>query len=961
MKRLLFTLYLLSTLSLQAQDTREFAVTHPKAETVTACKGINLKPGFTYKATTGGALVFNINTSVCAPAATTTAIAGDQNYIMTITPLGQTKSVTYNAQKQIVVDRTIEGDVPTMVSIQYFDGLGRPVQTVQRGITPSGADLISLQEYDSFGRESNTWLPATMPGNNGAFAALATIQANAKTTNTNNGTKDDNPFSKPVYEASPLNRVVLQYGPGADWHTNSKAVKTDYMTNTATGDQSCSIFKVSGSKDATTLSKGALYAANQLYVTKMTDEDGYISYEFKDKLGQVVLTRQMNGSVKHDTYYVYDDFGNLCYVLPPRATDDITSFGDDTDLMKQLVYLYKYDERNRCIKKRIPGTDWVHYVYDKADRLILSQDGEQRTKGEWTYSIPDVFDRVVVSGTCTNSITNLNVLNNVVVTATYSGASEIYKGYAISNFTPSGSTLLAVNYYDNYTYLTKHGFVNTGYNTQSGFPAMYATPKGQLTGSATALMDGSGKFLYTSMYYDSRARLVQTKSLNHMDADEREYIAYNFTGQPVKKYHRHEAKGKPVQEELYTYSYDHAGRPTETRHQLNNGTTVILAKNTYDDLGRLKTNVKNANANLTTTYAYNVRSWTKSIAGPLFKQTLYYNDQYAGSTKSYSGNIGAMDWTVTGDKTRGYAFTYDNLSRLTAANYLENATANSNYKVEAITYDKHGNMKTIKRYGKTSAGTTFGIVDNLTMTHTGNQLLTVNDAGVNVTISESADFKNNANTAAEYSYNKNGAMSKDLNKGISDIQYNSLNLPKLMDVNSSGTQARIVYTYSAAGTKLQTQYLSDKSRSMSPMSGMMTESIIGYSISPAALTATKTVDYVGNKVYENGSLKRVLVDGGYVEGGVYYFFLTDHLGNNRVVANAGGTVVQKSHYYPFGMAFAESTDLERQPYKYNGKELEQEHQLNMYDYHARQMEPGTGRFMSVDPLAEKYYNISPYA
>ncbi|WP_255498806.1 RHS repeat domain-containing protein [Dysgonomonas sp. ZJ709] len=108
-------------------------------------------------------------------------------------------------------------------------------------------------------------------------------------------------------------------------------------------------------------------------------------------------------------------------------------------------------------------------------------------------------------------------------------------------------------------------------------------------------------------------------------------------------------------------------------------------------------------------------------------------------------------------------------------------------------------------------------------------------------------------------------------------------------------------------------------------------------------------------------MKRILVDGGYVEGGVYYFFLTDHLGNNRVVANAGGTVVQKSHYYPFGMAFAESTDLEKQPYNYNGKELEQEHQLNMYDYHARQMEPTTGRFMSVDPLEEKYYSISPYA
>lgn len=44
------------------------------------------------------------------------------------------------------------------------------------------------------------------------------------------------------------------------------------------------------------------------------------------------------------------------------------------------------------------------------------------------------------------------------------------------------------------------------------------------------------------------------------------------------------------------------------------------------------------------TYAYNIRSWTKSITSPLFTQTLYYNDVYGGSTKQYNGNIGAMSW-----------------------------------------------------------------------------------------------------------------------------------------------------------------------------------------------------------------------------------------------------------------------------------------------------------------------------
>jgi RHS repeat-associated protein len=135
------------------------------------------------------------------------------------------------------------------------------------------------------------------------------------------------------------------------------------------------------------------------------------------------------------------------------------------------------------------------------------------------------------------------------------------------------------------------------------------------------------------------------------------------------------------------------------------------------------------------------------------------------------------------------------------------------------------------------------------------------------------------------------------------------------------------------------------------------------------LSDYKNTDYVGNIVYEtakNGSAitnrTRILVDGGYYEGGVYYYYLTDHLGNNRVVVNQSGTVTQKNHYYPFGTAFADKYDNgTSQPYKYNGKELDQMHQLNLYDYSARYYESAIGRFTSVDPLAEKYYGWSPYA
>jgi len=171
---------------------------------------------------------------------------------------------------------------------------------------------------------------------------------------------------------------------------------------------------------------------------------------------------------------------------------------------------------------------------------------------------------------------------------------------------------------------------------------------------------------------------------------------------------------------------------------------------------------------------------------------------------------------------------------------------------------------------------------------------------------------------------------KCLNKGINSITYNLLNLPQTLTISNPLGSATNSYTYAADGRKLKT------------------------------MIGGKTTDYCGNVIYENGVLKRILVEGGYIEGGAYYFYLADHLGNNRVVANASGTAVQTNHYYPFGMSFPEGIQTSPQPYKYNGKELDTDRGLNLYDYSARYMDPALGRFNTVDPMAEKYYSISPY-
>ena len=192
-------------------------------------------------------------------------------------------------------------------------------------------------------------------------------------------------------------------------------------------------------------------------------------------------------------------------------------------------------------------------------------------------------------------------------------------------------------------------------------------------------------------------------------------------------------------------------------------------------------------------------------------------------------------------------------------------------------------------------------------------------------------FKDGVKQANEYTYDSNGNLTKDLNKGISTITYNVLNLPNMVTFSDGST---IAYTYGADGTKLKTVHKTG--------------------------STTTTTDYCGNVVYENGVQKLLLTDEGYVtlSDGKYHYYLKDHQGNNRVVINQSGTVEEANHYYPFGGVFASSGNV--QPYKYNGKEYDSKKGLNWYDYGARHYDAVLGRFTTNDRFAEKYYSMSPY-
>ncbi len=873
---------------------------------------------------------------LCSTALTGQTLSDSLNYVYTKTYT----DTTTNAKRYIE-------------EVSYANGFGLPIQTVQIGISPTKKDVVTMQIYDGLRRPSQVWLPAPTDQATGASVSISTIALKA----TSIYNDDAKPYSLNVYENSPLNRVTQASGPGAAWHTDSTAVKTEYLTNDPDNkDLSCTRYSVSGASWSANLLKAGNYAKGELLVNKVTDEGGNIGYTFTDKRGQTILTRQKNGNDNIDTYYVYDDYGNLSYVLPPLATELTAGYiTDNNTTMKQYAYIYKYDERHRCVWKKLPGAEATEYAYDKSGKLIFTKDGEAT---QTDFVLYDAIGRPIVTGKCNNTVNNIE--DYVIAEWSLAPEAEALKGYRVTGITLDSPIVYTVNYYDNYDYLTTSGlgFPNgtIKYYDIDGYKTRYTkgnTPyQGKMTGTMTAVL-GEGMtptdYIYTAYYYDKFGNIIQKRSTNQLEGDGKglsvEYIAYNFTGQPITRRLGHAGTSSGTQYELLYYDYDHAGRLTRTRHRLGDGGELKqITVNIYDEIGRLKANLAGGLDNLKTTYKHNVRSWITEIDNPLFKENLTYG---------YTGNISQMKWKMDSVE-RKYDYTYDALSRLKQGTYTGNTI--EKYK-ESFTYDKHGNIKTLEREGRLSTGNTasnYGTVDDITFTHTGNQLTNANDVGANISLAASNDFKDlTKGTGIEYTYNKLGALTKDLNKGVQIIKYNSVNLPQRVDIKHSGAEARIEYLYSASGARLQTKHRWNGDLVNNPIKGTV--------VSDSALTQTKTTDYVDNIIYENNAIKRIFIDGGYIENGQYYSYITDHLGNNRVVANASGTAIQKTHYYPFGMAFADGTGQEKQPYKYNGKEFDTQAGLNLYDYHARQYEPAIGRFTSIDPHAENYYAWSPYA
>ncbi|NCT08777.1 MAG: hypothetical protein GW772_01670 [Flavobacteriia bacterium] len=610
------------------------------------------------------------------------------------------------------------------VSISYFDGLGRAKQSIALGVGGNKQDIITHFVYDSLGRQTKEYLPFTDSSYHKSIRT-GNLDLTTKTFYKNKYpddflntiTQDVNAFSEKTFENSSLNRVLEQGAPGKDWKigsafgakgysTNSHTIKFEYLSNLSI--DNVRLYNVSLQYDTITkiyhptIINSGFYPAGELYKTITKDENwdenqpqiyNHTTEEYKNKSGQVLLKRAYTNNGHHDTYYVYDDFGNLTYVISPKGSSQIgTNSGVVTNaILDNLCYQYLYDARNRLVAKKIPGKKYEYIVYNKDDQPILTQDANLASKNVWLFTKYDAFGRVVYTGRYSSVLyrkdlqeladnwsgpiveTRQNTLTQLA------GGPIYYTNNAFPN--PTNLNVQTILYYDSYANLF---FVqNTNPSTVFG-QSVSSQTKGLLVASKTKELE-NGIWTDNINYYDDKGRQIYAYENNRfLQTITKVSIQLDFIGKTLKTKTEHIKTGQSNITVVEDFTYDHADRLLTHTHKINEQASELLVNNVYDELGQLiEKKVGNTIGSplQKVDYAYNVRGWLTNINNPqsltpdndLFSQSLSYNNitRWAGGGSVfgikplYNGNISESIWkTASDNKKRGYGFTYDPLIEL---------------------------------------------------------------------------------------------------------------------------------------------------------------------------------------------------------------------------------------------------------------------------------------------------------
>jgi len=487
---------------------------------------------------------------------------------------------------------------------QYFDGLGRPLQTVSRKAMAEGNDIVVPNVYDAAGREPYKYLPAIRPVV-ASQGVLVEAIATGMRQHFDTAYPGQQPYTKTEYDNSPQNRVVKELAPGASWVGAGKGVEHTYNTNRESVYAFGSMFyKVVGAFPRFTIGMASTdipqYAGNYpegtLLIHTIKDEDGGISDEIKDKKGHILIKRRMYQHTSTVpaivpaetipdnlayTIYVYDDMDRLRAVLSPESlkpintTTQVSIPGVSTtttytyswpalsqEQMGNLAYQYLYDSRGRIVQKKLPGKEAEYYVYDKRERPVFYQDGNLKAQGKWQFTAYDGLDRPAFAGIYKPdfpvSQTDLQLSLTAPGNAAPGSLLSYLKPTTLWKVYPSSipqAQLISYTYYDDYDQLQTLAYDASQFSgitidpnlqpyVEQPEPDFCHAVKGQVTGMRTRVLDpddpAADNWIANVIYYNSEGRVLQTRAQNVRGGIETGSNIYYFQGMLWKHIQKHE-------------------------------------------------------------------------------------------------------------------------------------------------------------------------------------------------------------------------------------------------------------------------------------------------------------------------------------------------------------------------------------------------------------------------------------
>jgi RHS repeat-associated protein len=801
-------------------------------------------------------------------------------------------------------------DVQT--SIVYADGYGRTIQTVAKQLSPNKKDNVGVANFDHFGRPgTQAYMPYAATSNDGVFKQNAFVQDSIfyKT----HYPTEQVIYSQTQYDGSPMNIPTKSMAAGNEWGgANRGKTQTHRSSIAADSVRYWSIDIITEDDIPTTTS---YYVPSTLSVKEITDERGIKSISYTDLAGRTILTKTQEAntpSTHHTgwlcTYYIYDEMGSLRVVIPPKVVKElgIGNWVIGAATLQGLCYSYFYDNRSRQIIKNIPGKGKSYVAYDLLDRPVMTQDPKLRQINEWAFVLYDAQSRAVKSGTIYSNLTKEIIQYQAANSSSYPTLSGTY-------------TVMAETYYDNYEWVSPQGnhvgtnmdvnninsnnFI-TNYNAAPHYAQALTQSlriRGAVTGTKTIIL-GTNNYIYAATYYDHNGRAIQTQQKNHTGGTDVATMQYSYKGTILRSHLSHSKAGSNAQTHtiLTKYAYDHVGRVLSTTKNIDNLGDKIMSQLTYKETGQVHTKLLSplaggAGGGLhTETFAYNMQGMLTGINAPYVTQASNTGKEYFGEILSYTsgfttnqtnGGIAGVQWKNAGDSTtRAYGYTYDNVGRLTRADFTQQnsgATAwtndKVNYTVSNLTYDAGGNILTMSQRGLLGVGGN-ALIDSLAYTYFANTNRLQKIADRSTAGGMLGDFKDTTSTTDDYAYDANGNIVKDNNRRLHNTNgsigtvFNLLDKPDSMAVAGKSCT---YYTYDAAGSTLSKKvkdYKNNTCKIYTYVGGFVY-------LSSSPLNATVPLpDTLQYAMFEEGRMRwkaPTVV--------VFDYMLKDHAGNVRTV------------------------------------------------------------------------------